>query len=69
MLAQQLMASLDPLIFEGKIDVAAENLQRARRLFEANGAGRILPWLLLGESMLHEEVGDYYEARRSLGDS
>ncbi|MCE9558019.1 MAG: bacterial transcriptional activator domain-containing protein, partial [Armatimonadetes bacterium] len=68
MLAQQLMASLDPLIFEGKIDVAAENLQRARRLFEANGAGRILPWLLLGESMLHEEVGDYYEARRSLGE-
>ena len=65
-IAQQTMSRIEPLLALGKIDLAAKNAAKARKIFEANNASRMLPWISLCESLIHEAVGDYYQARISL---
>ncbi len=64
--ASHLLYELVSLLEAKNFERAAKNLARARRIFSAHEAGRMLPWVSLGDSQLHEAVGDYCTAKASL---
>jgi tetratricopeptide (TPR) repeat protein len=62
------LQKVEPYLENGKIDLAQRSLDASRRLFASCDAGRMEPWVRLGDAMISVALGENAVAHRILSE-